>query len=153
MTTTTELPPPVAPRTPPPPIQPPPPKTGGCWKWGAIGCGAALVLLLIGVGIIAMVVFGAMKSTDVYKEALSRAKNDPRVIQAIGSPIEAGFLVTGNVNVNNRTGDADIAFPIKGPRGKGTVHAVAVRESGGWRYTELTAEVPNTPPINLLNSP
>jgi hypothetical protein len=134
-------------------VQPPPPKKSGCWKWGAIGCGAALVLLVIGVAIIVLVVFGAIKSTDVYKEALSRAKNDPRVIQAIGSPVEAGFLVMGNVNVENRAGHADITFPIKGPRGKGTVHAVARREEGGWRYTELTAEVPNTPAINLLNSP
>jgi len=43
-----------------------------------------------------VIVFSAIKSTDVYKEALERAKADPAVIEALGSPIKDGFLVSGN---------------------------------------------------------
>ena len=37
-----------------------------------------------------------MKSTDVYKAALARAQAHPSVIEALGSPIKEGFLVSGN---------------------------------------------------------
>jgi hypothetical protein len=37
------------------------------------------------VGSILVIVFSAMKSTDVYKEASTRAKADPAVIKALGS--------------------------------------------------------------------
>ena len=55
---------------------------------------------LVFVGSILVIVFSAMKSTDVYKEALARAKADPAVIEALGSPIKDGFPVSGNTNVN-----------------------------------------------------
>ena len=88
------------PRTAPPP-PPPPAKKSGCWKWGALGCLAVIVIGAIGIGVLVVFVFGAIKSSDVYKEALSRAQNDPRVIAALGSPIKSGFFLSGNVNVNN----------------------------------------------------
>ena len=60
------------------------------------------LLFLAFVGSIVVIVFSAMKSTDVYKEALARAKADPAVVQALGSPIKDGFLLSGNTNVNRR---------------------------------------------------
>jgi hypothetical protein len=136
-----------------PTAPPAPAKKSGCWKWGAIGCLAIIVIGAIGAGVLVLVLFGAIKSTDVYKGAATRAENDPRVIAALGSPITTGFYVAGNVNVNNTRGDADISFPIKGPKGKGTVHAVASRDSSGWSYSELTATPANGSPINLMTSP
>ena len=62
-----------------------------------------------------------MKSTDVYKEALARAKADPVVIEALGSPIKDGFLLSGNTNVNGASGESNLAIPISGPKGKGTI--------------------------------
>ena len=140
------------PRTAPPP-PPPPAKKSGCWKWGALGCLAVIVIGAIGIGVLVVFVFGAIKSTDVYKEALSRAQNDPRVIAALGSPIKSGFFLSGNVNVKNSGGTADISFPISGPKGKGSVHAVATRDSSGWHYSELTATPENGSTINLMSSP
>lgn len=139
--------------TPPPvPAVTPPPKSG-CWKWGIIGCLSLLVLGAIGVFVILAIVFGAIKSSDVYHGARTAAEQDPRVIQALGSPVKAGFWVTGNVKVQNRRGEADIGFPVSGPKGRGRVHAVATRDSGGWHYTEMTVtpeSPPNAPPIDLL---
>ena len=100
-----------------------------------------------------VIVFGAIKSSDVYKQALARAQNDPRVIATLGSPVTAGFFVSGNVHVTGAGGDADVTFPISGPKGKGTVRAVATRDTSGWHYTELTAAPENGSPINLLESP
>jgi len=138
---------------PPAPGVPPPAQKSGCWKWGALGCLAVLVLGAIGIAALVVIIFGAIKSSDVYKQALARAQNDPRVISALGSPVTAGFFVSGNVHVTGAGGEADITFPIRGPKGKGSVRAVATRDSSGWHYTELTAVPGNGSPINLLESP
>lgn len=95
-------------------------------------------------------VFGAIKSSDVYHGAIHRVEKDPRVVQALGSPIETGWWISGNVHVSEGTGNADFDFPVKGPKGRGKVHVVATRESGNWIYSELTVTPSNGPPIDLL---
>ena len=137
----------------PPPIVPPPTpprQSSGCLKWGLIGCGAIIVLCGVFVVGIVIVVFGAIKSTDVYHGAYSRVQNDPRVIAAIGSPVEAGWWMSGNVHVANRRGDADFSFPVHGPKGRAGVHAVATRSDGAWTYSELSVTPSNGPRIDLL---
>jgi hypothetical protein len=120
---------------------------------GLIGCGSLIVLCGIGIVVIVAIVFGAIRSTDVYRTALLTAQKDPRVVEAIGSPIRPGFWFTGSVHTEGRSGNADIEFSIRGPKGKALVHAVATKESGNWHYSELTvtpAAPANSPPIDLL---
>ena len=85
-----------------------------------------------------------MKSTDVYKDALARAKADPAVIQAMGLPIKDGFLVSGNTNVNGASGESNLAIPISGPRGKGTIYVSASKLLGQWKYSGLVVEIRQT---------
>jgi hypothetical protein len=99
------------------------------------------LLFLAFVGSIVVIVFGAMKSTDVYREALARAKADPAVIDALGSPIKEGFLVSGNTNVNGASGESNLAIPIFGPKGKGTIYVSANKALGQWSYSGLVVEV------------
>ena len=68
-----------------------------------LGCFTVALLFLAFVGSIVVIVFSAMKSTDVYKEALARAKADPAVIEAA-------------------SGESNLAIPISGPKGKGTIY-------------------------------
>ena len=144
--------PPGSPSAPPPPPQAPA-KSSGCLKWALIGCGAALVLGVAFVAILTMVVFGAIKHSDVYREALRRAQNDPAVIAALGTPIEAGFYATGSVNVNNGAGNANVDFPISGPKGKATVHAVATKNGSAWEYSEMKVTPAGGSVINILPAP
>jgi hypothetical protein len=65
-----------------------------------------------------LIVFSAVKSTDVYKDALARAKVHPAVIEALGSPITEGFLVSGNTNVNGAAGEANLSVPSPVQKGK-----------------------------------
>ncbi|MFL6504739.1 MAG: cytochrome c oxidase assembly factor Coa1 family protein, partial [Candidatus Udaeobacter sp.] len=78
-----------------PPTQPATPKPTWWkrnWKWFVpLGCFTVALLFLAFTGSILLIVFSAMKSTDVYKQALARAKADPAVIEALGSPIKDGF--------------------------------------------------------------
>ena len=120
-------------------------------KKGCFGCSLALVipmgcltLLLVVAGIVAAIVFGvfgAMKSSDVYKQALARAQSSPTVIEAMGTPIEAGMFLSGNINVQNASGNADINIPISGPKGKAVIHAVATKEGGVWSFTTLNVTI------------
>ena len=85
-----------------------------------------------------------MKSTDVYREALARAKSDPAVIEALGSPVNDGFLVSGNTNVNGASGESNLTIPISGPKGKGTIYVLANKSLGQWNYSGLVVEVSQT---------
>ena len=115
------------------------------WKWFVpLGCFSVALLFLLFLSSILVIVFGAMKSTDVYKEALSRAKADRAVIEALGSPIKDGFLISGNTNVNGAAGETNLAIPISGPKGKGTIYVSANKLVGQWNYSGLVVEVRQT---------
>ena len=109
-----------------------------------LGCFTVALLFLVFVGSIVLIVFSAMKSTDVYKEALARTKADPAVTEALGSPIKDGFLVSGNTNVNGASGESNLAIPISGPKGKGTIYVSATKSLGRWIYSGLVVEVNGT---------
>ena len=129
------------------------------WKWfvpiGCLtGCLTIIVLAVVFAGTIALIVFGAIKSTDVYKDALARSKANPDVIAALGSPIKEGLFVSGNTNVNGASGEANISIPISGPKGKGTIYVVAKKSAGRWEYSELVVEIEKTKErIDLLTEP
>ena len=96
------------------------------WKWFVpLGCLSVTIFFVAFVASIILIVFSAIKSTDVYKHALARAKADPAVIEALGSPIKEGFLVSGNTNVNGASGEANLAIPVSGPKGNGTIYVAA----------------------------
>jgi hypothetical protein len=96
-------------------------------------------------------VIGAVRSSEVYQHALDTALNDPDVIEALGEPIKAGIFVQGSVNVNGPTGEASLAIPLKGAERNGTLHVVADRIAGEWRYTVLEVAFDDLPRrIDLL---
>jgi len=125
------------------------------WKWFVpVGCFGTLTLFIAFVVSIALIVFSAMKSTDVYKDALARAKADSVVIDALGQPIKEGLLVSGNTNVNGAAGEANLSISISGPKGKGTIYAAANKSLGRWNYSGLIVEIAKTHQrIDLLQSP
>ena len=117
---------------------------GRNWKWFVpTGC-LSLALLLAGCRAARGSYFGALKSTDIYKDALAKARANPEVIDALGSPIKDGMFLSGNTNVNGASGNADLAIPISGPKGKGTIYVAASKSAGRWSYTTLVAEIKRT---------
>jgi hypothetical protein len=112
------------------------------------------MLFVVFVGSIALIVFSAMKSSDVYKDALARAKTHPAVIEALGSPVTEGFLLSGNTNVNGASGEANLSIPVSGPKGKGTTYVAATKSLGRWNYSGLVLEIAKTRQrIDLLQRP
>ena len=113
-------------------------------------------MLLVGgfIFLIVCIPFAAMKSSDAYKMALARAKADPRVMEALGSPIEDGFFAWGKVNVSGTSGEADMTVPLSGPKGKGTLYFVASKFAGKWTFSKLMVETANNGQrIDLIEDP
>jgi hypothetical protein len=131
----------------PPPIPPQPKRSWWSrnWKWFVpTGCLTLIVIFVAFIASIVLIVFGALKSTDVYKDSLARAKANPAVIEALGSPIKDGLFISGNTNVNGASGEANLSIPISGPKGKGTLYVKAEKALGRWKYTDLVVEIQNT---------
>jgi len=141
-------PPPIASAAPP---QQPASGSSGCVKWLFIGCGVVIALCAAFIAVLVLVVFGAIKHSDVYKESLRRVQNDPRVVAALGSPVEAGIVVTGKVNFEDRAGVANINYAVHGPNGRAEVHVRASKEPDHpWEYSDITVRPRSGPPIDVL---
>lgn len=114
------------------------------WKWFVPACLGGLVLFAGFIVLIVTIVFGMMKSSDAYKQALAEARTNPYVQEALGSPIEDGILVMGNINVNGSSGHADLAIPVSGPDGDGTIYVVASKSAGQWAILRLVVDIKAT---------
>ena len=126
------------------PFQPPAqqPQQKGClgrnWKWmlpvGCLGLIIAGVLLVGGIFFAAM---SAVKSSEVYQGALKVAQTHPAVTERLGQPVEDGWLVKGNVQVNASGGSANLEIPLSGPKNSGTLFVTATSPEGSWMYERL----------------
>jgi len=115
---------------------------GRNWKWFVpVGCLGAILLFAGFIVLILAIVFGAIRSSDIYKEAVAEASANAQVAQALGTPIEPGWLVVGRFNVRNDSGSADLTIPISGPRGRAVIYVVATKTAGKWKFTTLLVTV------------
>jgi hypothetical protein len=106
-----------------------------------IGCFGLVLLACLFIGGIFTFISTMMRSSDPYKVALSAAAHDPVVVAALGTPIEAGWFTSGQINVSGPTGHANLSIPISGPRGSATVAVVADKAAGTWTYRTLAVAV------------
>lgn len=137
------------------------PERKGCWgrNWKWIVPTGCLGLIILAAALAAGVFFfvvSAVKSSDVYRRALERAKADPAVVAELGEPISDGWLVRGTVETSGRYGHAKFQIPISGPKNSGTVYADALKvrdlyENDDWNFQTLEVEVNGRPGrINLV---
>ena len=112
------------------------------WKWFVPVCCVGSLALLAGVAtVITFAVFGMMKSSDVYKDAVARAKTDPYVQTSIGTPIEEGLFISGNINISGTSGQANLSIPVSGPEGKATIYVIASKSMDRWTFSTLVVEI------------
>ena len=117
------------------------------WKWFVPV--SLVCILLIGAGLIVLivtVVMGSIKSSTPYTRALAQAQADPTLIAEMGSPIEAGWYVTGSLRSTGQNSFADLTFPIHGPNKAGTLHVIALKSTmvqgmEDWKITVLEAKI------------
>lgn len=133
----------------PPPVYAQAPQQPGWFSrhWKLLvfgGIGLVLLLVVLFVGGIVLFVFGIMKSNEPYQHAVAAAQANVELQRALGTPIETGWWVSGQINTSGPSGNADLAIPIHGPQGKATLYVVARKSAGEWVYNRLEAEVETT---------
>ncbi|WP_051710931.1 cytochrome c oxidase assembly factor Coa1 family protein [Andreprevotia chitinilytica] len=112
------------------------------WKWFLpLLCVACVVLFAGFIAAIMFAVFGMMKSSDAYVQALAKARATPAVVQALGEPIKEGYFVSGSINESGPSGRAELEIPVTGPRGDGRVFVVAQKSVGQWSILQLVVEI------------
>jgi hypothetical protein len=94
-----------------------------------------------------------VKQSDAYKVALSRARAHPAVIEALGTPISEGWITSGSTHVAGPGGDANLAIPIRGPKGKATIYVAAMKLMNIWHFETLVVEIEATHQRIDLNAP
>ena len=103
----------------------------------AIGVGV-LLMLFIAAGFV-LGLFALMAHSDAATLAMDRAQNHPVLIQNLGQPIERGFPVMGQINLQNSSGEARLSIPVSGPKGKACLFVQATKNHGTWSFQKLTA--------------
>ena len=116
------------------------------WSW-SVPLGIVLPIVICAgccTGIFAAIGIG-MKNSEPYGQALAAVQEDPRVQEAIGTPIEdATWLPTGEINRTNNRGDARFGFAVRGPKGPAHVHTESRMIDGVWSIVELIVTVDAT---------
>ncbi|WP_170288202.1 cytochrome c oxidase assembly factor Coa1 family protein [Marilutibacter maris] len=120
------------------------------WKWAVPVIGLSLLGLMAAAifGLLSLV-SGMMRSSEPYRHALAEARASAEVVAALGEPIEAGFMPSGNININNDAGEADLSIGVEGPDGEATVYVEATRKRKRWSYQTLVVALPDRE-IDLL---
>jgi hypothetical protein len=127
-------------------IEPPgAPKSKTGLIFGCVGCGCLTVI----VGVAAAVVFGLLglrklaTESDVYKDSLTAIEANPAAMAAVGTPLEPGWMIQANFSFDNGNETVDMTIPVTGPKGAGTIRAVASKSAGSpqWEYSTWQLDV------------
>ena len=120
------------------------------WKWAAPSGCLVIVLLLFG-GCVALFsgVYGMVKNTGAYTQAIERVQSHPAAVAALGEPITTGWMLQGHVEDHGATGSADYSVPVSGPRGGGTLYIEARKSAERWTFRVLRLVPDDGAPIDL----
>lgn len=121
------------------------PRRSTTWvKWLGLGCGCLFLTAVLGIGGVAFLGLSMLQRSGAYQEALAQVQESSAAREALGEPIDKGWWATGSVETSGPSGEASIAFPVHGPRGRGKVYAEAIRSGGEWSFQRLEVEVAET---------
>jgi len=118
---------------------------GPWWGRGIVRLGLALFKGLFGL------VSRGVRTSWPYSEGVRLARNHRQVEEALGNPIEVGWLFSGSFGVAGQSGSARLVVPLMGPNGRGTLYVLAKKAEGQWEFELAEVEVSNRANrINLL---
>jgi hypothetical protein len=118
--------------------------TGNTWwsrNWvrvSVVGTCGAVVLFFAGIAFIVVGAFAVIRSSGACQEAVARASASPAIVQALGTPLEVGWFVTGTLDPGR---SADLTIPVTGPHGRARIHVVASKATGTWVFSTLTVKL------------
>ncbi len=123
------------------------------WLWMAVGAIALVILSCLccvgGFAALGGLAVTSILSSEPYVEAVSRAKSNEQVVEALGTPIEEGSFPQGQFNAVNGQKHAAFAISLSGPQGSAVVFVDATEEGATWRYDRFEVVVDGGPTIAL----
>ena len=113
-----------------------------------VGCGGCAVVLLGIAGVFSAIFFGvfaAIGKSDAVAEVMKRAGESKVVREQLGTPLQRGWLTTGNLETANGSSSAELQIPIEGPKGSGRIEVNGYqRGSEPWVFTVLDVLIDST---------
>jgi len=115
-------------------------RPGGTWLKRA-STGALLFGVVAFARLFLSVFFRGFKSSQVYKEAVAKARSNSEVRRELGEPVRPGWWVNGSLRVSGPSGIARFSTPLQGPAGRAMLHVQAQKVSNRWRFEVLEVAV------------
>ncbi len=113
-----------------------------------IGCGGCAVVLLGIAGVFSAIFFGvfaAIGKSDAVAEVMKRADESKVVREQLGTPLQRGWLTTGNIETANGSSSAELQIPIEGPKGSGRIEVDGYKRGNEpWVFTVLDVLIDST---------
>src|SRR2546427_4439450 len=109
-------------------------RPGGTWLKRAT-TGALLFGVVAFARLFLSVFFRGFKSSQVYKEAVAKARSNSEVRRELGEPVRPGWWVNGSLRVSGPSGIARFSTPLRGPAGPAILHGEGQKGSkpGGFQ--------------------
>lgn len=120
------------------------------WAWGGLGVFIFCIILIVST---IFFTFWIMKQSDAYKNSFSMIQKNSQVIEMLGTPIESGLLVSGNVNTSMGTGHAELSYSVSGPKGSAKVYLKAEKVLDHWEFQRLIVQPEAGEAVNLVTAP
>ena len=107
---------------------------GRHWKLVVV---LVLLVVVIFAVVVCAIVFLAMSNSEVDNKAFALAEQNPMLTERLGSPLRKGWFVGGSIETTPASGHAELAIPVSGPRGSGTLYVEAHKQAGLWKIDLL----------------
>jgi hypothetical protein len=69
--------------------------------------------------------------------AFEKAKSNRTLAEQLGQPLRKGWFVSGSIETMRASGHAELAIPLSGPKGSGTLYVQALKRAGLWQIELL----------------
>ncbi|MEP5338932.1 MAG: cytochrome c oxidase assembly factor Coa1 family protein [Algibacter sp.] len=129
---------------------------GRNWPWvlPVGGCLTLIILFVIGIGAAVFGITKAVSGSEPYEYAYEKAIQNEYVIEALGTPIEKGFVGSNSsYSLNNGESRVSLTIPINGSLNDAFIYVEGIKENDEWVYTKLYVDIKNDDnDVNLLDT-
>jgi len=92
--------------------------------------------------------------SEAYRLGLEAINRDPAVVEALGAPVEPGWISSGEISNGLDNGCAALQLGLHGTRAKGDAGIHAYKDQGQWQLYHVWVEVDGRPDhIEVLDRP
>jgi hypothetical protein len=91
----------------------------------------------------------ALVHSAVFSEAMTRARTDPRVLETLGSPIEADGPRLAVFKDDGASGQTHFTVLLRGPKAPGRLAVLAAKRNGAWTFETLAVRLDGGREIDL----